>query len=73
MPKAKNTYRNNYQDRRLEQVESHIITINEEIGDVKVKIAEIKSDTCWLKKTYWVIVMASVGGLIGAFINLLIK
>ena len=66
-------YRNREQDRRLNNMETSVRTINKEMGDVNVKLAEVKSDTCWLKKSYWVIVVASVGGLVGALINLMIK
>ena len=66
-------YRNREQDRRLNNMETSVRTINKEMGDVNVKLAEVKSDTCWLKKSYWVIVVASVGGLVGALINLMIE
>ena len=67
-----NNYRNNIQDKRLEKVEKHIETTNKEMGDVKVDLAKVKSDVCWLKKSYWIVATASVGGLIAAVINLLL-
>lgn len=69
----KNNYRNEEQDRRLTNMEGSIKTINSEMGEIKVDLAKVKQDVCWLKKSYWVVVVASVGGLIGAIINLIIK
>ena len=69
---GKNNYRNSEQDRRITDLEErtkkvfdHIATINEELGS-------IKTDINWLKRFFWVIIAASVGGLVGALINLLI-
>ena len=66
-------YQNKIQDERLEGLEKHIETINNEMGEIKVDLAKVKTDVCWLKRNYWIVVTASVGGLIGAIINLLIK
>ena len=62
---------NSEQDRRLSSVEEHIGTINDELGSVKVDLAVVRQDVCWLKKSYWVIVVASLGALTGAIINLI--
>jgi len=69
----KNNYINKSQDVRLAKIESHIETINSEMGGVKEVLTQMKTDLSWLKQSYWVITIASVGGLIGAFINLLFK
>ena len=42
-------YRNNYQDKRFDKVESHIAIINDELGSVKTDVAGIKRDIDWLK------------------------
>ena len=68
---VKNNYRNNIQDKRLEKVEKHIETTNKEMGDVKIDLAQVKSDVGWLKKSYWIIATASIGGLVAAVINLI--
>ena len=67
-----NGYRNGIQDKRLDKVEKHIETTNKEMGDVKIDLAQVKSDVCWLKKSYWIIATASIGGLVAAVINLLL-
>ena len=66
-------YQNKIQDSRLCNVEKHIEVINGEMGDIKVDLAQVKTNVCWLVKSYWVIVIASVGALIGAIINLVLK
>ena len=64
---------NKDQDRRLDRVENHIATTNKEMGEVQVDVAEIKTDVAWLKKTYWVVVSASLGAVIVGLINLIFK
>jgi len=59
------------QNRRLDKVEDHIETTNKELGQVQTDVAKVKTDVAWLKRTYWVVVSASVGGLIAGVINLL--
>ena len=66
-------YHNSEQDRRLENVEKHISVINDELGDVKTDIAEVKTDVAWLKRTYWIVVSASIGALIAGLINIIIN
>ena len=66
-------YQNHIQDERIKSTEEHIATINEELGSVKVDVAMIKIDVCWIKKNYWLITTASVGALVGAIINLIIR
>ena len=60
------SYQNNMQDKRLDSIEKHIVIINEEMGSAK-------NDMAWIKKFFWLIATASVGGLITALINLLIS
>lgn len=38
---------------------------------IEKDISEMKTDISWLKKNHWIVMTASVGGLIGALINLL--
>ena len=54
-------------------MEGHIEVINGELGDVKTKLAKVSTDVSWLKKTYWIVVSASVGALIAGLINILIR
>lgn len=66
MEQQNGNYQNNLQDKRLDSIEKHIIIINEEMGSVK-------TDVAWLKKFFWLIATASVGGLITALLNLLLS
>ena len=66
MIKKNNNYRNSYQDERLNKIEKHTEKMNEELGVVK-------TDVAWLKRFFWIIATASIGGLIAGVLNLLIK
>lgn len=66
-------YQNKLQDQRLSKIENHIEVINGELGNIKTDVAQIKSDVCWLKKTYWVVVTAVLGTLIATLFGLLNK
>lgn len=59
------------QDRRLGVVEQHIATTNSEMGAIKVDIAGVKKDVAWLKRFFFIIATASIGGLIASVINLI--
>jgi len=61
----KETYQNKMQDKRLDNIDKHIEIINSEMGSVK-------NDVAWLKRFFWLIASASIGGLITALINLLV-
>jgi len=69
----KNNYRNNLQDQRLSEIEKHISVINDELGDIRIKMGCIKTDVSWLKKFIWIIASASIGGLIAGILNLFFK
>ena len=47
--------------------------ICEEIGKIKIDYIEVKTDVKWLKKFFWIIATASIGGLITGIIQLLIR
>ena len=72
MPKQ-NNYHNSEQDRRISLIEEHIVIYNKEMGETRRDIGIIKTDVCWLKKFFWVVVVASVSGLMTGIINLLQK
>ena len=72
MPKQ-NNYHNSEQDRRISLIEEHIAVYNKEMGETRRDIGIIKTDVCWLKKFFWVVVVASVSGLMTGIINLLQK
>ena len=62
-------YRDKEQDRRIECIEGHISTLNSEMGDVKTAVEGIKTDVDWLKRSYWVIAIASIGAFVTAVVN----
>ena len=73
-------YRNGEQDRRIDKVEGHIENTNRELGEVrdniagvKIDVAKVKVDVAWLKKFFFIIATASVGGLAVGVINLLMR
>lgn len=66
MAKKNNNYRNKYQDDRLDKIEKHFKTMNEEFGIVK-------TDVSWLKRFFWIIATTSIGGLIAGILNLILK
>ena len=66
-------YINRIQDERIKTIEEHIKIINNELGNVKVDLAIVKTDVKWLKKYFWVVVSSSVGALVVGLINFLIK
>ena len=59
-------YRHEETDRRLQWLEEHYSTFNEEF-------ASVKADVKWLVKFFWVIATASIGALVTGLINLLMK
>jgi hypothetical protein len=60
------TYQNQMQDKRLDNIDKHIEVINHEMGSVK-------NDVAWLKRFFWLIATASIGGMITAIINLIVS
>jgi lipopolysaccharide/colanic/teichoic acid biosynthesis glycosyltransferase len=59
------SYQDKMQDKRLDNIDKHIEIINSEMGSVK-------NDVAWLKRFFWLVASASIGGLITALINLLV-
>lgn len=61
---------------RLEKIvseirDNHLGHLKQNINDLRIEIVGVKTDVKWLKKTYWIVVTASVGGAIAAIIPLL--
>jgi len=68
----RNNYRNNEQDRRITELEKKMEVVFNHIAITNEELGRIKTDVHWLKKFFWIVITASVGGLIGTLINLLI-
>lgn len=43
---------------------------NDRIEKINDKLIEVANDVTWLKKFFWVIAVASVGGWVTSFLNL---
>jgi len=69
----KSKYQNQIQDERLDRVEKTVNEIKDNhLAHLLTDLAKVSTDVDWLKRFFWVIATASVGGLIAALINLLI-
>jgi len=53
------------------EIWKHIETINSELGDVKITMAEIKNDVSWLKRFFWIVVTAAVGSFFASVLALI--
>lgn len=66
-------YQNRMQDERLDRVEKTVNEIKDNhLVHLQTNMTKVSTDVDWLKRFFWVIATASVGGLIAALINLLI-
>ena len=64
MPKN-NNYRNNEQDRRLNEIEKSLKIINSEMGNIKVDVAGIATN----QKIILTFIMLIFAGLVGLFLK----
>lgn len=66
-------YQNNMQDKRLDNLEKNIADIkNNHLLHIDTKLTQMGTDVDWLKRFFWIVATASIGGLIATLINLLI-
>ena len=66
-------YQNKLQDERLDRVEKTVNEIKDNhLAHLLTDLTKVSTDVDWLKRFFWVIATASVGGLITAIINLLL-
>ncbi len=65
-------YQNQEQDRRIVDLEKKMDAVFGHIAKTNEEMGHIKTDVGWLKKFFWVVASASVGGLIATLLNLLI-
>jgi hypothetical protein len=70
----KSTYQNQIQDERIDRVEKSVNEIKDNhLVHIATKLMKVSTDVDWLKRFFWIIATASVGGLIAALINLIIS
>ena len=69
----KTTYQNKIQDDRLDRVEKTVNEIKDNhLVHMQTDLTKVSTDVDWLKRFFWILATASVGGLITALINLLV-
>ncbi len=69
----KENYQNQIQDERLDRVEKSVNEIKDNhLPHIQNELTKVGTDVDWLKRFFWIVATASVGGLITALINLLI-
>jgi hypothetical protein len=69
----KETYQNQLQDERLDRVEKAVNEIKDNhLTHMQTDLTKVGTDVDWLKRFFWIIATASIGGLITAIINLLL-
>lgn len=68
---VKNGYQNKIQDKRLDNMEKHLEIANKELGHVQIDMAQVKNDTAWLKKFFFIVAASSIGGLIATVMSLI--
>jgi hypothetical protein len=67
-------YQNKIQDERLDRVEKTVNDIRDNhLVHLKTEMTKVGTDVDWLKRFFWIIATASIGGLIAALINLIIS
>jgi len=70
---GKTNYQNQIQDERLDRVEKTINEIKDNhLIHIQTNLTKVGTDVDWLKRFFWILATASVGGLITALINLLV-
>ena len=67
-----NEYQNKEQDRRIRDLEKKMDAVFKHVAKTNEEMGHIKTDVSWIKKFFWIVSTASIGGLIGALINLLV-
>ena len=66
-------YQNQIQDKRLDNLEKDVREIKDDhLPHIIRKITRTGTDIDWLKRFFRIVETASIGGLIGAILNLLI-
>jgi hypothetical protein len=53
--------------------ENHLAHIQESVANIEKGVSKNKVDLEWLKKFFWIIATAAIGGLIAAILNLLVS
>lgn len=69
----KDNYQNQIQDERLSRLENSVNEIKDNhLPHIQTELTKVGTDVDWVKRFFWIVATASVGGLITAVINLLL-
>ena len=69
----KSNYQNQIQDERLDRVEKAVNEIKDNhLVHMQTDLTKVGTDVDWLKRFFWILATASVGGFITSLINLLV-
>ncbi len=70
----KPNYQNQMQDKRLDSLEKNVSDIkNTHLPHIDSKLTRVGTDVDWLKRFFWIVATASIGGLIAGLLNLIIS
>ncbi len=62
------------QDERIDRVEKAVNEIKDNhLVHIATKLVKVSTDVDWLKRFFWIIATASIGGLVAALINLIVS
>ena len=68
------SFSKNMMEKRIETIESQIREIKENhLSHIQEDLAVVKTNQEWIMRFFWIVVSASVAGLITGIINLMIK
>lgn len=69
----KSTYQNQLQDERLDRLEDSVNEIKDNhLPHIQTDLTKVSTDVDWLKRFFWIVATASIGGLIAAVLNLIL-
>lgn len=69
----KQSYQNEIQDKRLDKLERDVGEIKEHVTNhLSTKLTQVGTDVDWLKRFFWIVATAAIGGLIAAVLNLIL-
>jgi len=64
----------NNMEKRIEKIEAEIKEIKENhLTHIKEVLVVIKTNQDWIVKFFWIVITASIAGLITGIINLIVK
>jgi len=69
---------NDIENKRFENIDKHIAVLNsemggvqEDVGEIKVDLAVVKTDVNWLKRFFFIVATASIGSLLATLFSIL--